>query len=227
MKNRLLTQVVVAVVCGLLAGPALSPLSAAPAAMGRVVANAPAKLNGVLIPREATVFSGDRLTTGAEGWARLYLAEGEQIHLAALSEARAARAGERVDVELMNGQLLLQTRAGSGVNVQANGLAILPVGREAVWEVTRTSANEVLVAARSGSVEIHGINRNLTVPAGRSARVTTTAAPASPAPPVKAGGLTAGQKGAIIAGIVGGVIATAVIVHNQTESNQLVSPSGL
>ncbi len=227
MKNRLLTQVVVAVMCGLLAGPALCPLSAAPAAMGRVVANAPAKLTGVLIPREATVFSGDRLTTGAEGWARLYLAEGEQIHLAALSEARAARAGERVDVELMNGQLLLQTRAGSSVNVQANGLAVLPVGQEAVWEVTRTSPNEVLVAARSGSVEVRGVNRNLTVPAGRSARVTTAAAPASPAPPVAAGGLTAAQKGAIIAGIVGGIIATAVIVHNNTESNRQVTPSGL
>ncbi|MGH9778537.1 MAG: hypothetical protein ACRD5I_09000, partial [Candidatus Acidiferrales bacterium] len=79
MRNRFLAQVVVAVLCGLLAGPALSPVSAAaPATMGRVVANAPATLNGLAIPREATLFSGDRLTTGADGWARIYLAEGEQ-----------------------------------------------------------------------------------------------------------------------------------------------------
>jgi ferric-dicitrate binding protein FerR (iron transport regulator) len=226
MKIRLLTQVVVAVLCGLLAGPAVTPMTAGPATMGRVVASAPATLNGVTIPREATMFSGDRLTTGAEGWARLYLDEGEQVHLAALTEARAARASERVDVELMNGRVLLQTRAGSGVNVQTNGLAIVPVGQEAVWEVTRASATEVVVAARSGSVEVHGANRSLSVPAGRSARVTTSAA-ASPAPPVKPSGLTAGQKGAIIAGVIGGIIATAVIVTNQSESNRQVTPSGL
>jgi ferric-dicitrate binding protein FerR (iron transport regulator) len=195
--------------------------------MGRVVATAPATLNGLIIPREATVFSGDRLATGADGWARLYLAQGEQIHLAARSEARAARSGERIDVELLNGHVLLQTRAGSNLNVQTNGLAILPTGQDAVWEVTRTAPNEVLVAARTGSVEVRGANRNLTVPAGRSARVTTASAPANPAAPVQPGGLSAAAKGAIVAAIIAGVITTAVVVTNQTESNQPVTPSGL
>jgi len=196
MRNRFLAQVMVAVLCGLMAGPAFSPLSAAaPATMGRVVANAPATLNGVAIPREATVFSGDRLTTGADGWARIYLAEGEQIHLAARSEARAARSGERVDVELVNGKLSLQTNAGSGVNVQTNGLAIVPANQDAVWEVTRTAPNEVLVAAHSGSVEVRGANRNVTVPAGRSARVSTAPAPATPAA-VAAGGVMLRPPGA-------------------------------
>lgn len=232
MKNRFLAQVMAAVLCGLMAGPALSPLSAAaPATMGRVVANSPATLNGLAIPREATVFSGDRLATGADGWARIYLAEGELIHLAARSEARTARAGERVDVQLMNGQVLLQTRAGSSLNVQANGLAILPADKGAVWEVTRTTPTEVLVAARSGSVEVHAANRNLTVPAGRSARISTAPAPASPAPAQggMGGGLTAGQKGAIIAGIVAGVVVTAVVVTDVTESNRspVISPAGI
>ena len=233
MKNRFLAQVTVAVLCGLLVplSGTLSPLSAAaPATMGRVVANSPATLNGLAIPREATLFSGDRLATGADGWARIYLAEGEQVHLAARTEARAARAGERVDVELMNGQVLLQTRAGSGLNVLTNGLAILPSNQDAVWEVTRTAPTEVLVAAHSGSVEVRGANRNLTVPAGRSARISTAPAPASPAPAqggMGGGGLGAGAKGAIIAGIVAGVVVTAVVVTNQSESNALVSPSGL
>ncbi|MGH9788582.1 MAG: FecR domain-containing protein [Candidatus Acidiferrales bacterium] len=230
MRSRFLAQVMVAVLCGLLAplSGTLSPLSAAaPATMGRVVANSPATLNGVAIPTEATVFSGDRLATGADGWARIYLAEGEQIHLAGRSEARAARSGERVDVELMNGRLLLQTRAGSAINVLTNGLAILPANQDAVWEVTRTAPNEVLVASHSGSVEVLGANRSITVPAGRSARVSTAAAPASPASPPPLGGLSAGAKAAIIAGIVGGVIAIVVIATNQTESNAVVSPSGL
>jgi len=225
MKNRLLTQVMVAVLCGLLAGPALMPLAAAPpASMGRVVASSPATLNGVAIPREATVFSGDRLATGANGWARVYLAEGEQIHLAAGSEARAARSGDCVDLELLTGHLLLQTRAGSSLNVQTNGLDIVPAGPDAVWEVTRVAPNEVLVAARSGSVEVRGSNRNLTVPAGHSARVSTAPAPAAA---VAAGGLSAAAKAAIIAAIIAAIVVTAVVVTNQTESNALVSPAGL
>ena len=227
MKNRFLTQVIVAVLCGMLAGPALLPLSAAaPATMGRVVANSPATLNGLAIPHEATVFSGDRLATGADGWARIYLAEGEQVHLAARTEARAARSDGRIDVVLASGQVVLQTRAGSSLNVQANGLAILPANQDAVWEVTRTAPTEVLVAAHSGSVEVHGANRTITVPAGRSARISTAAAPsaspASPPPP-----LSPGAKVGIIAGIVGAVIATAVIATSQSESNSVVSPSGL
>ncbi|MGH9777472.1 MAG: FecR domain-containing protein [Candidatus Acidiferrales bacterium] len=230
MRNRFLAQVMVAVLCGLMVplSGTLSPVSAAaPATMGRVVATSPATLNGLAIPREATLFSGDRLTTGADGWARIYLAEGEQIHLRARSEARAARAGERVDVELMNGQVLLQTRAGSALNVLTNGLAILPAGQGAVWEVTRTAPTEVLVAAHSGSVEVRAANRNLTVPAGRSARINTVAASPSAAPPPMGNGLTSGEKGALIAGILGGVIATVIIVTQVTESNALVSPSGL
>ena len=86
----------------------------------------------------------------------------------------------------------------------------------------------MLVAAHSGSVEVRGANRNLTVPAGRSARISTAPAPASPsAAPPPMGGLSAGAKGAIIAGIVAGVVVTAVVVTNQSESNALVSPSGL
>lgn len=72
MKNRVTVQVVAIVLCGLLASPAFSPLSAAsPAAMGRVVTNAPATMNGVAVPQEATLYSGDRLATGEKGWARV------------------------------------------------------------------------------------------------------------------------------------------------------------
>lgn len=226
MRNRVSVQVVAIVLCGLLASPALSPLSAAsPAALGRVVVNAPATMNGIAVPREATMYSGDRLTTGAKGWARVYLSPAEQIYLDSTTEARAARSADGIGIELVRGGAHLQT--GSNVRVLAGGLEVVPQNDNAVWQVKQTGANEVLVVALKGSVEVRGSNRTVEVPAGRSARVTT-----SPAPPAAAAGggsygLSTGAKAAIAAAAIGGIIAAVVIIYNQTENDSVVSPNGL
>jgi len=228
MKKRITVQVVAIVLCGLLASPALSPLSAAsPAALGRVVANAPATMNGIVIPREATMYSGDRMVTGAKGWARLYLSPQEQIYLDSSSEARASRNADGLGVELARGGIHLQTQSGSNVSLLAGGLVVMPrAGEKAVWQVKQVGANEVLVVALRGSVEVRGTNRTLEVPAGHSARVTTS--PAPPANPAGGSyGLSTGAKAAIVAGIVGGVVAAVVIIYNQTDPDSVVSPNGL
>lgn len=232
MKSRVYVQVIAVVLCGLLASPAFSPLAAAAAptasgqaALGRVMAKAPATMNGVAIPSEATLFSGDRVATGPAGWARMYLSQGEQVHLAAQSEARASREGDRVDVELLAGRVYLQTK-GSGLNVLANGLEIAPGTAEAaVWEVTLVAPNEVLVAAHKGSVEVRGTNRNLEVPAGRSARVTTAAAPKGSAGGA-AGGLSGGARAAVIGGIIGGVVGVSATVAATQSQGPPASPNG-
>lgn len=227
MKNRVSLQLVAIVLCGLLASPAFSPLSAAsPAALGRVVANAPATMNGIDIPRETTMYSGDRLTTGPEGWARVYLSQSEQVYIASSSEARAAREADRLGVELMSGGAHLQTKAGSNVSVLANGLEIVPRGDEnAIWQVKQVGPNEVLVVALRGSVEVRGTNRTLEVPAGRSARVTT-----SPAAPARTAGgshaLTTGAKVGIVFVGVGLLVAGVIFGYNQTQPSSVVSPNG-
>ncbi len=228
MKNRVTLQVVAIVLCGLLASPALSPLSAAsPAALGRVVGHAPATMNGIVIPREATMYSGDRLATGAKGWARVYLSPQEQIYLDSSSEARAARNADGLGVELARGGIHLQTQSGSNVSLLANGVEVVPrAGENAVWQVKQVGANEVLVVALRGSVEVRGTNRTLEVPAGRSARVTTS--PAPPANPAGGSyGLSTGAKVGIAAAAIGGIVAAVVIIYNQTDPNSVVSPNGL
>ncbi len=226
MKNRVSVQVVAIVLCGLLASPALSPLSAAsPAALGRVVVNAPATMNGIDVPKETTMYSGDRLTTGTKGWARVYFSPAEQVYLDSTTEARAARGADGIGIELVRGGAHLQT--GRNVRVLAGGLEVVPRDENAVWQVKQTGANEVLVVALRGSVEVRGSNRTLEVPAGRSARVTT-----SPAPPAAAAGggsygLSPGAKAAIAAAAIGGIIAAVVIIYNQTENDSVISPNGL
>jgi len=225
MKNRVSVQVVAIVLCGLLASPALSPLSAAsPAALGRVVVNAPTTMNGIDVPKESTMYSGDRLTTGAKGWARVYFSPAEQVYLDSTSEARAARNADGISIELVRGGAHLQT--GSNVRVLTGGLEVVP-RENAVWQVKQTGANEVTVVALRGSVEVRGSNRTVEVPAGRSARLTT-----SPTPPAAAAGggsygLSPGAKAAIAAAVIGGVIALVVIVYNQTENDSVISPNGL
>jgi len=214
------------VLCGLLASPAFSPLSAAsPAALGRVVVNAPATMNGIVVPQEATMYSGDRLTTGAKGWARVYFSPAEQVYLDSASEARAARGANGIGIEPVRGGAHLQ--AGSNVRVLANGVEVVPRdGENAIWQVKQTGPNEVLVVALRGTVEVRGSNRTVEVPAGRSARVTT-----SPAPPAAATGgsygLSPGAKAGIVAAVLGGIIAAVVIINNQTDPSSVVSPNGL
>jgi len=228
MRNRVIVQVVAIVLCGLLASPVLSPLSAAsPAALGRVVVNAPATMNGIVVPQEATMYSGDRLATGAKGWARVYFSPAEQIYLDSTSEARAARNADGIGIELVRGGAHLQTQSGSNVRVLANGVEVVPRdGENAIWQVKQTGKNEVLVVALRGSVEVRGSNRTVEVPAGRSARVTT-----SPAPPAAATGgsygLSPGAKAGIVAAVLGGIIAAVVIINNQTDPSSVVSPNGL
>ncbi|HXE76444.1 MAG TPA: hypothetical protein VNN18_12540 [Candidatus Xenobia bacterium] len=225
MKKRVSVQVVAIVLCGLLASPALSPLSAAsPATMGRVVAKAPATLNGVAVPQEATLFSGDRLTTGDQGWARVYLSASEKIFLDSSSEARASRRADGISIELTRGGVHLQT--GANVSLTAGGLEVVP-REKAVWQVRQTSLNEVVVVALKGSVEVRGSNRTVEVPAGRSARVTATPPPPAAAAGGGSYGLSPGAKAGIAAAIIGGIVALVVIAYNQTENDSNVSPNGL
>ena len=131
--SRHLGRPVAVLLCCLLASPAVS-LSAAEraAVLGRIVAAPPAQVNGVALPADATLLDGDRLATGAQGWARVLLARGEQIHLAALSDARAVRQGENLTVELNQGRVTLRTN-GSDLRVWSNGLEITPTTDIAVW----------------------------------------------------------------------------------------------
>ncbi|MFQ5928012.1 MAG: FecR domain-containing protein, partial [Terriglobia bacterium] len=129
-------------------------------------------------PSETTLFSGDRLSTGAQGWARVFLSQGQQIHLGAESAAQARRSGDDIAVELEKGRVTLQAHASNDIVVYSNGLEVgpTPTGR-AVWEVTRLSATLTRVATYHGSVEVRALNRTLEVPAGRSLELETKLVP--------------------------------------------------
>jgi len=219
---------VAVLLCCLLASPAVS-LSAAEraAVLGRIVAGPPAQVNGVALPADATLLDGDRLATGAQGWARVLLARGEQIHLAGQSDARALRQGENLTVELNQGRVTLRT-SGSDLRVWSNGLEITPTTDNAVWEVARLGDDLTLVAAQRGSVEVRSTNRTIEVLPGQSFQVQTRLLDDADQTPGGAGagaGMSANAKLALTLAILGGLTAAIAIPIILASDNQVVSPS--
>jgi len=226
--SRHLGRPVAVLLCCLLASPAVS-LSAAEraAVLGRIVAAPPAQVNGVALPADATLLDGDRLATGAQGWARVLLARGEQIHLAAQSDARAVRQGENLTVELNQGRVTLRTN-GSDLRVWSNGLEITPTTDIAVWEVARLGDSLTLVAAQRGSVEVRSANRTIEVLPGQSFQVQTRLLDDADQTPGGAGsgaGMSANAKLALTLAILGGLTAAIAIPIILANDNQVVSPS--
>lgn len=233
MTKRVGMQCLSLILCGLLASPLFSPLSAASGteALGRIVAAPPAAVNGVALPADTTLFSGDRITTGPQGWARVILPQGVQIHLTAQTQAQATRQGDRIEVDLVEGRLTLRTRGNSGVLVRSNGLEIVPrTQSNAVWEVARLGEGVTLVTSQLGPLEVRSANRTVEVLPGQSLRLESRLMEnADQGVPGAAGGagMSAGTKALITLLVIvgaGAAIAIPIAVNNSQAAP--VSPSG-
>lgn len=232
MRKSTSTQAVSLLLCSLLASPMFSPLSAAPgvAVLGQIVSGSPARLNGVRIPSETTLFNGDRVSTGPEGWARVFLSPGEQIHLGAQSAARARRTRNGIAVELEEGQVALQTHGSNRVVVRSNGLEMRAgASGEAVWEVRRLSETLTEVAALEGSVEVRAVNRTVEVPAGHTARLETRLVQNAPSGTYPDTDRHGAVKAALLTLLItAGVVAAVLIpVSIARGGGAPVSPSGI
>lgn len=228
MKNRTFIQPLAIMLCTLLAGPAVSPLGAAESAavLGRVVAAAPAQLNGVTLPGDGTLMSGDRLSTGPSGWARVFLPGGEQIHLGAQSAAQAARQGGLLAVELTQGRVALRTHKRDWV-VRSNGLEITPGGASAVWEVARLGNNLTQVASQQGTLEVRASNRTVQILPGQSLQLQTRLLETEQQPggAGSGAGMSATAKTVLALVIIGGLAAGIAIPVALASNNEVVSPS--
>ncbi|MFQ5695503.1 MAG: FecR domain-containing protein, partial [Terriglobia bacterium] len=155
-----------------------APAAWAASALGQIVAQQPAAVNDVPVRDHATLFSGDRLTTGVEGWARVQLPENNQLHLHAESVARVERRGERLAVLLDQGQVTMRTHGQNGLHVHSNALEIASqTTDDTVWDVTRLSDKRTRVAVHRGTLEVRGLNQVIELTAGQSVEVQTEFGP--------------------------------------------------
>lgn len=229
MTDRRANQAIALLLCGLLASPALSPLYAADRAaiLGKIIAAPPAMVNGLTLPPDATLLNGDRLTTGLDGWARVLLAGGEQIHLGANSDARTLQRGNQWELELARGQLTARTGEGTLLLVRSNGLRIAPVtAGTSVWEVNRLGDTLTQVTAYEGSLSVGAANRTVEVPAGRSARIETALETEQEPVGVGAGAGFWTTPVIVTVVVVAAAVAVTVPIVVANSTGGVVSPSG-
>lgn len=222
------------ILCGLLASPLFSPLSAASGTepLGRTVAAPPAAVNGMALPSDTTLFSGARITTGPQGWARVMLPQGVQIHLTEQSQAQATREGDRIEVNLVEGRLALRTRGNSGVLVRSNGLEIAPrTATNTVWEVARLGEGVTLVTSQLGPLEVRSANRTVEVLPGQSlrleSRLVDDATQGTPGAAGNAGRRRRRRALILFLALVGVGAAIAIPLAVNNSEGGVMSPSGL
>jgi len=190
-------------VVSLSAALVLAPVApaATSAAVAKMSTKGTAEVNGAVTPGEASVFSGDRITTRAKTATALSLAGGDQVFLPEQSTAQVRQAGARVEMSLERGGLVVVSRSAQPVVVLAAGVRIEPAGA-GIFEIAVKGAS-LKVAARKGSARVVASDRTVEVTEGNT--LDTTTGP----PPQGAGAgasLTAMQTFVIYASVVGAVV---------------------
>lgn len=197
--------------------------AASPAVVGKINTKGTAEVNGAPVPAEATVFTGDRISTQKNTASGLSLPGGNQVFLPALTAARISRTGDQVTVALERGALAVVNRSADPVVIEANGVRIQAAGPAGgVYEVA-VQGRGLKVMARKGSAVVKATDRTVEVKEG-----TTMDATVAPGPTATGGTssfLTViGVVGAA-AGITGLALGVQALRRSQPQNCVVISPN--
>lgn len=144
-------------------------------ALGTVVQAEHASLGPDAAAQGTTIYDGDRLSTGDGGSLQLMVGEA-MLSLAERSgvivHGGASRAQEVLEAELVSGNVVLSTTAGSGGEIVASSAYIRPLAEtRGVVQVRIVTANELIVLARRGAAEVSYRGESETIAEGKAYRV--------------------------------------------------------
>ena len=193
--------VLVVTVCAALVFAPVAPAETS-AAVAKMSTKGTVELNGTVTPAEASVFSGDRISTRAKTAAALALSGGDQVFLPELSAASVRQASGRVEMSLERGGLVVVSRGTQPVTVLAGGVRIVPSGAGILEIVVKGTS--LKVAARKGAAHVEASNRTVEVTEGNTLDATVVPPPQGPAG--ASSGLTALQMAVIVSGLVAGLV---------------------
>lgn len=144
------------------------PVVGASSSIGKVVPGlGTTSINGTSITLATTVFSGDTVATQARGSAVVMLPMGGK---ARLGSATSATFNDNM-IALTSG--VTWVHAGAGQTVLVNALGLVVRGTESSTFEVGIDGKSVLVAARSGNVEVVGMNSSLPIAEGNIMRFET------------------------------------------------------
>ncbi|MFQ5695504.1 MAG: hypothetical protein ACE5HB_05910 [Terriglobia bacterium] len=205
-----------------------SALSAADA-LGRLLAQLPATVNGVRAESHATVYTGDQLVTRANGWLRLLLEQGNQIHLEEQGEAWVRRACGCTKVLLVRGQLVVRANSRQCIKVIGNGLEISADKRQrALWKVIHVDDTHLRVEAQEGTIRVQAAGFTYLLAADQSLTLDTRPLQVNPARWAKSAESDCGViPWAIVRDVALGTVPILLVPAILGDEDQPVSPSGL
>jgi len=127
----------------------------------------------------ATIYDGDRLQTG-DGTLRARLG-GPQMYLRANTVAQVHGLPNGFSADLGAGTVVISSTERQTFQLLADGVTIRPAGpQETIVQITRVSANELLLTSTRGPLEVSLGDESRTIEAGSSYRVEVL--PEEPSP---------------------------------------------
>jgi len=195
------------------------PVLGANTPLGKIVPRSGSSaLNGNALVLETTLFSGDNVSTQADGLAVILLPQGDQIHLGPASAVSVTEAGDGLVVSLERGMTLTRSGHGRTVSVNAAGVLVQPAGL-ASYEVA-IDGGAIFVSSREGSVEVQGTNESFVVPAGKTMKFELAASTAAGPMGAGAHNISPGVAAVVAIGISLGVsIPLAFVLADNAEDD--------
>lgn len=141
--------------------------------IGVAKASGQVEINGLPLPGESNVYSGDRVSTGEESTLMLISGPQERIQLAPESSVRLRKQGETTVIVLEQGAVYFRSAGRTRAVIEEYGLEIRTgSGSDSIAHVALVNPQRVQVSALQGSVEVRGEGQSVLLQPGQSALVT-------------------------------------------------------
>ena len=199
------------------------PVEGANVPLGRIIpAGEGSVLNGTGLKLQSTLFSGDKVTAGADSWVLVQLLQGDQVQLGPAGSMSVTGSAQEVLVTLERGLAAARSGGAQLVSISARGLMVRPAGK-AKYQVA-IQAGAIVVTSQEGALSVQGSNRTLVVPSGKAMKFVL----ASNATPGRAGVGAKNVNEALIFVILvaaGAVTGATIAAINHEQGQDVVSPS--
>jgi hypothetical protein len=235
---------------------ATMPVSAADLAatrpLGSVSGAGPVELRGIPITHEGTIFTGDQLSVGSRGYAKIIMVQGQKLEMDQMTSTTIAQEGTVVQLRLLKGNVGFTTAPGGTLEIVAGNYEITSdkpmsgnvvlIGNDFIGIHMNSGAATMRNLFTKQAIRIPGgEERMLTVQRDAKAPVAQVASllpptlpPVPPVPmPQSGGGATSGTSGmsflaklAIVGGVGAAVAGLAFLAARSPVSGTAGTSSG-
>lgn len=142
----------------------------APLPIGVFTGKSSSRVNGMLVPSGAVLYSGDRISTNSTGAASIHLRENDVLALGTSTDVRITANGNGFLALLDRGKIAAMGGPAGRVIVRADRITVEPEHASGWYEVV-WNGDELKVYSRRGTTLVKGAGRTVEVAAGSLMKV--------------------------------------------------------